>query len=99
MEENKMTIEEIIHDLQALRDAFVEDRDCEPLCLSSAIDELKKYHDAGVWIEEDCERDLCSPGGKRWRCPICNHWQGYGNPKHCPSCGAALGECQEVEEA
>ena len=26
----------------------------------------------------------------RWRCPICDSWQTYGQPKHCPDCGARL---------
>lgn len=53
----------------------------------------------GTWIEENVEPDVVlSPHGHRWRCPVCNDWQTYGNPKHCPDCGARLNKCQEVIE-
>ena len=38
-----MTKEEMIHDLEALADAFREERGAEPKCLGEAVKELKRY--------------------------------------------------------
>lgn len=33
-----------------------------------------------------------------YRCPQCHESLGRGNPKHCPHCGAWLGDEPELEE-
>ena len=33
-----------------------------------------------------------------YRCPQCHESLGRGNPKHCPHCGAWLGDEPEPEE-
>lgn len=43
----------------------------------------------GVWVHEYDEKGL--PTFKhQWRCPVCGKAQTYGEPPHCPFCGARV---------
>lgn len=44
----------------------------------------------GEWVHEYDENGLPTFKNK-WRCPVCGKSQTYGQPNHCPNCGARLG--------
>ena len=79
-------------------EAYLKQKEAYELAIK-ALEERPTDEPVGTWIEENVEPDIVlSPHGHRWRCPICTHWQAYGNPKYCPDCGARLNKCQEVIE-
>lgn len=76
------------------------DRKCEACNLVLPAQEVLEAYDlviallsdepVGEWVHEYDENGL--PTFKhKWRCPVCNSTQTYGQPKHCPECGVRLG--------